>query len=95
MGITVLVHYIYPTNYFCVVSVCTQIMAEVPNPTVGRQLLEEIFCWRTQGIGFSDIISRTVPPRFTYCSWRPVSQLHGYTSGLIESVSVTLIHVTH
>ena len=49
-------------------------MAEISNPAVTREILEEILYWKEEGCTQKDIITRlrnrTVPSGYKYHNWR-------------------------
>ena len=60
------------------------VIAEDPSPAVPVSLLEEIWRWKEEGATYRDCLSsrlrcRTVPPGYTYTTWKPGKVLQGHT----------------
>lgn len=50
-------------------------VAHTANPAVTESLLQEIWCMRSHGVSWNDIIHRlrssTVPSGYTFSTWKP------------------------
>ena len=61
-------------KYF-LVTIDGNVVAEVQNPAVSKDLLKEVSHWRDHGVEWKDVISRlrvrTVPSGYTHSPWRP------------------------